>query len=611
MAIALFCAMILLMTLLAKPTNRSRVLLSLLAVTLFLLFVFVTFPVRSAPGLQVTATVIMPAGIFAEAVGEANVRSGPGLEHALIGTIYRGTRYSVIGQDEFVPWVLLQISESQRGWVFADLLSLNVPRTQIPYISGAAVTVMATPTPSPTLTVPNEVVSSPAATMVASIAVAAVSLVADEAINVRFGPGVDYPRIGRLQPGLSYRVISRHTLYPWLLIEFPDAPDRAGWVFQDVVRITGDLASLPVITAEQIGWPTLTPTPPFVVTGVPPWPTSATAPAPKLPGRVDLQALGDTILTYLLGLGFAPEAEHIASVFIENLSSGESISLGRGIAYSGMSLIKIPILVTYYRFASSPVDRVEAELIANTMICSGNHTANALLAILGNGDELAGAQQVTDTMRALGLRDTFLITPFDLRVAGEPTPQPRPVYAPDIDADRTMTAPDPYNETTPEDLGWLLSAIYQCATSESGPLLEVFPDQFTPTECRQMLLAMSRNRVNVLTEAGVPAGIRVAHKHGWIDDTHGDAAIVFTPGGDFVLTMAMYQANWLPYEVSWPTMAEIARFVYNAFNPEAPLEAIHPGEVDETCALEGNPLLAELMSPFVPPFEASVTSGGE
>ena len=114
---------------------------------------------------------------------------------------------------------------------------------------------------------------------------------------------------------------------------------------------------------------------------------------------------------------------------------------------------------------------------------------------------------------------------------------------------------------------------------------------------------MSRNQINVLTEAGVPKGTTVAHKHGWIDDTHGDAAIVFTPEGDFVLTMILHQPEWLPYDLSWPTMAEIARTVYNAYNPEQPLDSIHPETVDESCDLTGNPLLGELTSPYIPPFE--------
>lgn len=552
--------------------------------------------VSGAPPAQLT-----PTGVFAEALGEANLRAGPGIEYPVLGQITAGTRYQVIARHELVPWLLIAYPPAPDGqaWVFADLVTLSASLTQVPYISSTvvvggsatAVTPRATvagliQTPTPTATLP---------------AVARVYVEADAEINVRFGPGVDYPRIGQIQPGERFPVVSRHALYPWLLIEYPAAPEGVGWVFADVVRIIGDVYSLPVITIEQVAWPTLTPTPPFVVTAVPPWPVasqhaSSTAPA----SAVNLPALGDSILRYLLDLGFVPEEDRLASLFLLDLASGQSISLGRGIAYSGMSLIKIPILLEFYRQADRPADALQAEIITNTMICSGNHTANDLLSLLGNGDAFAGAAQVTDTLHKLGLTDTFLVAPFKL---GDEPVENRPVVTPRTSADQSRTEPDPFNQMTPEDLGWLLGAIYQCAADGNGPLQEVFPGDFTPTECRQIILAMSRNQINVLTEAGVPAGTRVAHKHGWIDDTHGDAAIVFTPGGDFVLVMALHQPQWLPYEVSWPAMAEITRMIYNAYNPGAPLDAIHPETVDETCRLEGNPLLDELQRWELPPID--------
>ncbi|NPV65663.1 MAG: SH3 domain-containing protein [Anaerolineae bacterium] len=547
--------------------------------------------VSGAPPTQLT-----PTGIFAEALGEANLRAGPGIEYPVLGQIVAGTRYQVIARHELVPWLLIAYPPAPGGqaWVFIDLVTVSGSLTQLPYITSTVVfSGSFTPVPPATVTDPRQ---APTATLPA---VARVYVEADAEINVRFGPGVDYPRIGQIQPGERFPVISRHALYPWLLIEFPAAPEGAGWVFADVVRITGDLYNLPVITIEQVEWPTLTPTPPFVVTAIPPWPAaSQDATSTALDRAVNLPALGDSILHYLLDLGFVPEENRLASLFLLDLASGQSISLGRGIAYSGMSLIKIPILLEFYRQANRPADALQAETITNTMICSGNHTANELLSILGNGDAFAGAAQVTDTLHKLGLTDTFLVAPFKL---GDEPVENRSVVTPRTSADQSRAEPDPFNQMTPENLGWLLGAIYQCAADGSGPLQEVFPGDFTPTECRQIILAMSRNQINVLTEAGVPAGTRVAHKHGWIDDTHGDAAIIFTPGGDFVLVMALHQPQWLPYEVSWPAMAEITRMIYNAYNPDAPLNAIHPETVDETCRLEDNPLLDELQRWDLPP----------
>jgi uncharacterized protein YraI len=576
--------------------SRSAVLLLGLGGLLLVMIVNLPpLPASGAPLQQAT-----PTGILAEPLGEANLRSGPGIEYDMLGTIYHGTRYAVFGQHEFVPWLLIEYPPAPDGqaWVFADLVTTSVPRIQIPVLTGTVV--LSTPSTTP-------IVDGGPATADPSLQ-AAVTLIVQNEVNIRFGPGVEYPRIARLEPGKVYRVLSRHELYPWVLVDLPESPNGSGWVLLDVAEIQGDLNSLPIISTEQFSWPTLTPTPPYVITSQPPWqepgtldPVSTPVATPAAPNTThpDIQALGDSVLDYLLAQGFAPEEDRVGSVFLLDLATGENFSLGSGVAYSGMSLIKIPILVTLYRQLSRPADTREAELIANTMVCSGNHTANAMLEEIGGGDPLVGAQQVTATMRELGLRDTFILAPFRLT-------ENDPIYnvgTVETDADQTRTAPDTSNQVTPEDLGWLLGAIYQCGVQERGPLLETFPGEFTPAECRQMILAMSANKINVLSEAGIPLGTRDAHKHGWIDDTHGDAAIIFTPGGDFVLTQALFQPQWLPYDLSWPIMAETTRMVYNAFNPQAPLDAIHPATVDETCDLTGNPLLSELSASIVPPIE--------
>ena len=59
----------------------------------------------------------------------------------------------------------------------------------------------------------------------------------------------------------------------------------------------------------------------------------------------------------------------------------------------------------------------------------------------------------------------------------------------------------------------------------------------------------------------------MAHKHGWIGDTHADASIVFSPGGDFVLVVFLYHPEWLEWEISNPLISDIATATYNFFNP--------------------------------------------
>ena len=67
-----------------------------------------------------------------------------------------------------------------------------------------------------------------------------------------------------------------------------------------------------------------------------------------------------------------------------------------------------------------------------------------------------------------------------------------------------------------------------------------------------MISYLTKNRIAVLIEAGVPEGVQVAHKHGWLTDpadglihTISDAAIVYSPGGNFILVIYLYDQEQL------------------------------------------------------------------
>jgi hypothetical protein len=131
------------------------------------------------------------------------------------------------------------------------------------------------------------------------------------------------------------------------------------------------------------------------------------------------------------------------------------------------------------------------------------------------------------------------------------------------------TSPDPLDQVTASEMGMLLADIYQCADG-GGTLLAVFGGQVTPEECQSMLSLMSLNKIGVLIEAGVPDGTRVAHKHGWTESplhSLGDSGIVFSPAGDYVVSIYL----WNDQEMIWDTVsrlaAELSQAVYNYFNP--------------------------------------------
>jgi uncharacterized protein YraI/beta-lactamase class A len=534
-----------------------------------------------------------PQPVWVEAIKTANVRSGPSLEYPQIGVITAGTKYQLVGRSARARWYLIKLPH-MLGWVYVDLVIVTGDLKNVPY-DETVITYLPptdTPNPEPAAAEPTNTAELP--TPVATLTLPPLTGIVAEAANssiVRYGPGSDFPRVGRIVKGQAYPVLRRHALFPWLEIAYPAGPAGRGWVYRDAVTITGDLNSVPVTSDRSFGYPTLTATPLMVVTNIPAWTLTPVAG----PNEV-LQKLGDDIYAYLLAQHFEPGTERQGAVFIMNLRTGHMFSVNPNVAFSATSLMKIPVLVSLYRkFGERPPTDVQARAIASMMVCSQNESANASLRFLGDGDINRGIAYVMETLRSVGLTHTILGRPF----ADVPPPPAPPGTAVQSDFDQQSTQPDPLNQSTPADLGWLLAGIYQCAVDNSGPLVSAYPAALTAPACRQMVSVMRANKIDIMIEAGVPDGIVVAHKQGWGEDTHGDAGLVITPGGDYILVVMLHAETHLGFDSSAPTIAEISRLTYNVFNASRALDAIHPQPIPE-CSISPD-LVGSLQLGDAPP----------
>lgn len=531
-------------------------------------------------------------GVTAEAIGQANLRAMPDVNANLVGAIQSGTRYPVIGRSEFYPWLLLgdPTSSTPVGWVFAELVTAQGNINTVPFsilvVDGTASPTATQPAavePTMASQVVGVVLPSPTATLSANV----VGMVNGE-INIRFGPGADYPRIGIGRAGDRFEITAWHTQLPWLQIRYSEAPNGFGWVAQDLLEIQGDVFSLPSISQTSFNLPTLTPTPAILQSST----LLGATPVALSPA---FESLGNEIWNMVLGAGFEPETRRKGALFLKDLQTGEAVTFNNEVAFSGMSITKIAILTELYNVLNSPPSNAQAMTIANAMVCSQNTSTNDMLRIIGGGDPFVGAADTTRFLSQLGLNRTFIVAPFVID-PNHPLVPAQPIALPRTDADQVSAFPDPSNQMTVDEIGWLLSGIYQCAYGTGGPLVERFGSALTPNECGQMIQLMSGNMIGELIEAGVPLGTRVAHKHGWINDTHGDAGVVFTPGGNYVLVMALYNPTWLDFSESFPLIAEVSRTVYNYYNPDAPMPEIERKEVPEECNLLGNPIIEQMMS---------------
>lgn len=283
---------------------------------------------------------------------------------------------------------------------------------------------------------------------------------------------------------------------------------------------------------------------------------------PTTSDRPDINLLARLIVNHL------EDFDGVASIFISDLTSGEEIAINADEAMSGMSIVKLPIVLETLRSVDGQLSAEQSRLISETLVVqSGNFSANLLLDVVaGEDDAYLGADITTESMRDLGLENTFIAVPYE--------EQPRPgraTYETVANSREDMlTNPDPAMQTTAEDIGSLLVMLYQCAEFGGGALMAAYEGQLTQQECQVLMDYMKLNHIGSLIEEGVPPDTPVAHKHGWISDTHGDAGIVMTDGGDYVLVVFMYKPEWLEWEVSSPLLADISQATYNYFNFDNP-----------------------------------------
>lgn len=264
----------------------------------------------------------------------------------------------------------------------------------------------------------------------------------------------------------------------------------------------------------------------------------------------------------------------VAEIYMRDLQTQQEMqfayqngeNLQPDIAFSAESIIKVPVMVGIYQRIGEPTSPEITDLMERMIERSQNDPPDLLMKQVI--DPNLGPLGITADMQELGLKNTFLGGMF---YAGAPLLKAYKTPAnsrTDVD-----TQPDPYSQTTPSDIGTLLDDIYQCAQNGGGTFAAVFPGEISQNECKSMLTFLTRNKIGVLLEAGLPEGTQIAHKHGWATDptdglmhTIGDAGIIYSPGGNYILTVFLQNNNQVVFDNANRIIANISSAVYNYFN---------------------------------------------
>ena len=262
-------------------------------------------------------------------------------------------------------------------------------------------------------------------------------------------------------------------------------------------------------------------------------------------------------------------------IYLQDLQTSQSLNFAYSaiegdiptdIAFSSWSTVKIPVMVSAFQFISDPHPQEYLSLMEEMIERSENESTDELASAVI--DNRLAPLIVTESMQTLGLENTFWAGFFRL---GAPLLQRFTTPAnqrTDIDTD-----PDMYNQTTPADMGMLMQDIYHCAETGGGSLIAAFDNEITQNECQLMVKYLALNQIGVLIQAGMPGGTVVAHKHGWATETDdglihtfGDVAIVYTPGGDYTLSIFVHHPVQAVFDPVNLLFANLSSATYNYFN---------------------------------------------
>ena len=258
---------------------------------------------------------------------------------------------------------------------------------------------------------------------------------------------------------------------------------------------------------------------------------------------------------------FTDRPGNLAGVFIKDLRSGEELVINGDVAFSGAGWLKLALVVEAYRAHALPIPQALREKLGGAL-AGGPAEINEVLRMLGDGDAQLGADRVNAALQKLGLRNTFLAQP-----PGEAVRPPSVVTPANARSD-LKADPDPNAQSTVAEVGVLLEMIEQCR-SGAGAMLLAFDGAFSAAECDDMLALIAQNAFAGLIAAGSGQGT-VFHRQAWDERNHGDAALVRSPGGEYLIVVMLHGQGQLDWGETSAIIADVARLAYGFFNQEMP-----------------------------------------
>ena len=178
---------------------------------------------------------------------DANVRTGPGTDHAVAYWLTAGAEVTVVGRNADGDWLRIK-HDNRPGWIFTTLTDIAAEGAaelpaDAPPVEPAPDPVAAEPTPE-SEPMPEMVAPTPEPTPAVLDRVTAT--VTGIVVNLRRGPGTDHPTHGQVRSGDQLQVTGRNADGSWLRVMHPVATGGLVWIYAPLTDI--DAATVQALT---------------------------------------------------------------------------------------------------------------------------------------------------------------------------------------------------------------------------------------------------------------------------------------------------------------------------------------------------------------------------
>ena len=200
------------------------------------------YPPGSTPPPDVTPIPPPESGVpMVTTTTHVNIRSGPGTHYPIYFVAPPGSSAEAVGISQDGLWYVVNIPNQGTAWVSAQYVTAQntegLPVYQAPPVP---------PTVTPAPPKPEAAVG-----------------ITKETMNVRSGPGSEYPTYGKISRDVVVGVVGVSQDGSWYAILLPVdvAPDGFGWLKSDYVVLSGTTVQIPVVPGGEVP-PAVTPSPP-------------------------------------------------------------------------------------------------------------------------------------------------------------------------------------------------------------------------------------------------------------------------------------------------------------------------------------------------------------